>query len=99
MPTAIGFESLPFHPFGTLLRIWGNLPQLLSQATDLGNCVAQIRRKFLRNLPSNNIGQLWAISIRADHNLQRTISVNASEIKVTLWWDIGNIHGYPLFLA
>jgi hypothetical protein len=90
---------IPLHSLRTLFVPGSDKSELLPQSSNLLDCFADIRRQAGSNSPSNNVCHSRTVSTGADHDLQRTISVLTSKVKVALWRDIGNVCNNPLLFT
>lgn len=92
-------RNSPFHPLRALLGIRSNLPQLFAQQTHLLDCSPGILRQRAGNLLPDYICQFRPVTIRTNHNLQRTIAMHATKVKVAFRRHIGYVCGYTALFA
>lgn len=90
---------IPLHSLGTLFVTRRDDSEFLSQGSNLLDCFAHVWRQAGRDPPANNVCHSGTVSAGADHDLQWTISVLTTEVKVTLWRDIGNVGNDSLLFA
>lgn len=92
-------ECSPLHPLGAFFVAWGNASQLLPQHADFLDGIAHVRGQIGGNPPPDNVCHLGTVSIGADHDLQRAVSMHAAKVKVAFGRDVGNVGSDPLLLA
>lgn len=92
-------SNVPFHPLRSLFRRRGDLAEFLAQLAHVVNGRTHVIGEGLGDFLPHNAGQLRAVSVGADHHLQRTVAMHAPKVEVALRRHIGNVGGYPLLLA
>lgn len=92
-------RSVPLHSFRALVRIWGDIPQLPPQLTNVVYSCAHIVGEGFRYLLANNAGQFRSVSIGTDHDLQWPIAMDATKVKITFRRYISYVCRDTLLLA
>jgi hypothetical protein len=90
---------IPLHPFGPLFLCRSDLAQLPSQYADSLHRCANVVGQVACYLPPDDVGQLGAVAVGADHDLQRPIAMHTAEVEVALGRHVGNVGRYPLLVT
>ena len=89
----------PLHALWSLLDVGCNLAQLLPQHAYLLHGIADVLWQPRSDLAPHNVGQLRAVAICADHDLQGPVAMHAAKVEVALGRYICDVGGNLLFLA
>ena len=92
-------DNVPLHSFWAFVCAGGDSSQLLPQHPNLLYGGPYVAWQIGSNLLPYNAGQLRAVTVGADHNLEWSISVYTAKVEIALWGYIGNIGGYLFLLA
>lgn len=87
------------HPFWPFFDRGRHFPQLLSQNTYICYSSTNIAGQRSSNLLPYYTCEFRPITVRADHDLKRTVAVYAAKVEVTLRRDISNVRSDFSFLA